>query len=382
MPLGPVSKPRNDEALQVPSPKSQVPSLPFLRREWVPAAVWGLCLLAALGYGFFSVGRYDGGPGITIILAQNNTDPWKGALADYRRDFYTLRRLSDEALAGAGAEKPALVVWPETAFVPSVYWHSTYRDNPASWALVKELLDYLSANTVPFLIGNDDARKEVSESGKWERVSRNGVLFFERGKVTGRYHKMRLVPFSEHFPYRKRFPWVYDFLARSDTHFWQRGDTAVVFSARLPTSAGERDVRFSTPVCFEDGFGGISRDFTRNGADIIINLSNDAWSGSLAAQMQHLSVAVFRAVENRRSLARATASGQTCGIAPDGRIVAMAAPFCEAALTVTLPLRAETTVYTRAGDFFPLVCIGAALFLLTFSFGFGILKRTLWQDQT
>jgi apolipoprotein N-acyltransferase len=80
--------------------------------------------------------------------------------------------------------------------------------------------------------------------------------------------------------------------------------------------------------------------------------------------MQHLSMAVFRAVENRRSMVRSTASGQTCSVDPNGRILAMAEPFTEAALTVTVPIVRPASFYTRYGDWLPVVFITAALLLL------------------
>ena len=88
----------------------------------------------------------------------------------------------------------------------------------------------------------------------------------------------------------------------------------------------------------------------RAGADVLVNLSNDAWSKSLPAQNQHLSMAVFRAVENRRPMVRSAASGQTCAVDPSGRVTAMASPFQEAWITVAIPLGKRDTVYTRYGD--------------------------------
>jgi apolipoprotein N-acyltransferase len=76
--------------------------------------------------------------------------------------------------------------------------------------------------------------------------------------------------------------------------------------------------------------------------------------------MQHLSMAVFRAVENRRSLVRSTASGQTCGVDPNGKILAMAEPFAETQLTVDVPVIKTDTFYTKNGDFLPLLFIIAA----------------------
>jgi apolipoprotein N-acyltransferase len=147
-------------------------------------------------------------------------------------------------------------------------------------------------------------------------------------------------------------------LVNADTHFWEKGTEATVFAGPGFT--------FSTPICFEDTFGYLSRRFVQNGAELIVNLSNDAWSASLPAQNQHLSMAVFRAVENGRSMVRATASGQTCGITPDGRVIAMAPPFTEAWLTVAVPVVKNDTVYTRRGDFLAAGFTAAAAALLLF----------------
>jgi apolipoprotein N-acyltransferase len=324
----------------------------FFLQNPAPALAWACALGAALIFGFVSQIDYSGLPASRISLIQHNTDPWRGGIAQYRNNFEDLKRLSDEALK----DKPDLVVWSETAFVPRIYWHTVYRDDHESYVLVKELLDYLTAQDVPFVIGNDDARREVNEEGKWDRVDYNAVMLFDRGNITGIYRKLRLVPFTEHFPYKKQLPWVYKALEQADTHFWKKGDAAVVFD-----SGG---LKFSSPICFEDTFGYLSREFTKNGAGLIVNLSNDAWSKSLPAQMQHLSMAVFRAVENRRSMVRSTASGQTCGIDPNGKILAMAAPFVKTKLTVDVPLVKVLSLYTKYGDFLPWVFIAASLALL------------------
>jgi len=320
---------------------------------------WLLSLIAALIYGFSLPSDFSSSPQAHIALIQHNTDPWKGGIEEYKNNLAVLKRLSNQALAAQ--PQPDMVVWSETAFVPRIYWHETYRDDPASWRLVKELLDYLSIQKVPFVIGNDDARKEPAKNPNAEekhRVDYNAAMLFENGKISGVYRKLHLVPFTEHFPYKKQFPAIYRALVKADTHFWEKGTEAKVFEG--PGFA------FSTPICFEDTFGYISRKFAQNGAQVIVNMSNDAWSKSLPAQNQHLSMAVFRSVETRLSMVRATASGQTCGIAPDGRIIAVAKPFSEAALGVAIPVEKSNTVYTRLGDFLPQGFTIAAVFLLLF----------------
>ncbi|MDR0718506.1 MAG: apolipoprotein N-acyltransferase [Treponema sp.] len=346
----------------------------FFRREKVSALLWAAALAAALVYGFISLGMVKNAAEdpdtriAKIALIQHNTDPWKGGIEQYRQNYRVLKRLSDEAIAAeAGLD---LVVWSETAFVPRIYWHQTVRDDHESWVLVKELLDYLKTQDVPFVIGNDDARKEPAKNPNVQednRVDYNAVMLFEKGEITDLYRKLHLVPFTEHFPYQKQFPWVYDALINADTHFWEMGNEATVFNAR--------GIKFSTPICFEDTFGDISRQFTQNGAELIVNLSIDAWSASLPAQMQHLSMAVFRAVENRRSMVRSTASGQSCAIDPSGRVLAMAPPFTEAALTVHVPIITMSSGYTKYGDFLAYFAIFAALILLIPGIFWFILKR-------
>jgi apolipoprotein N-acyltransferase len=341
----------------------------FFHRERLAACVWGLCLAASLVYGFVSQTDYTGSMKARLALIQHNTDPWQGGLEQYRKNYETLRRLSDEAMQEE--PKPDLVVWSETAFVPRIYWHVTYRDDPGSYTLVRELLDYLGSQDLPFVIGNDDGRKEPEknpDAGEDYRVDYNAVILFDKGEFVRSYRKIHLVPFTEYFPYRKEFPGIYRFLKNADTHFWEKGTEATVFECK--------GIKFSAPICFEDTFGYLSSDFVQNGAELLINLSNDAWSQSLPAQMQHLSMSVFRAVENRRSMARSTSSGQTCGIDPNGRILAMARPFVETQLTVALPISREQTLYTRFGDTLPRLFVAAGGILLLIGAALAIMKRT------
>jgi apolipoprotein N-acyltransferase len=91
-------------------------------------------------------------------------------------------------------------------------------------------------------------------------------------------------------------------------------------------------------------------------------------------------MAVFRAVENRRSMVRSTASGQTCGIDPNGRIIAMAEPFTEAQITVEVPILREETRYTRWGDRSAQVFVAAACGMLLVGIVRGIMKIAAKKD--
>jgi apolipoprotein N-acyltransferase len=346
----------------------------FFHRERLAAAAWLGALAAALVFGFLQIyytgnSHKDSVPTAKIALIQQNADPWKNNNSvTHRQMLKTLITLSNKALE----EEPdtELVVWPETAFIPRIFWHLTYRDNVEAYGVVKELMDYLVHQKVPFLIGNDDARLEVSSQGRWERTDYNAALLFERETIKSVYRKMHLVPFAEHFPYEKQFPRVYKMLLEADTHFWKSGTEPTVFTTGR--------LRFSAPICFEDCFGYISREFTRRGAQFIVNLSNDAWAGSLSCQVQHLAIAVFRAVENNRSLVRSTTSGQTCAISPRGKIIAEVPPFTETALTAEIPLLTSRTPYSFWGDLWGvLFSIFAALLLLN-----GLIRFILGAGKT
>jgi len=340
----------------------------------IPLFIWAVLLIASLVFGFINIKDYSSYPKAQIALIQHNTDPWEaskaptewGIMEAYRKDLEKLTRLSDEALAQY--PKPQLVVWPETAFIPRIHWHTTYRTDQGYWRLVRELLDYLSSKDVPFLIGNDDARRDPQlnpNQNENHTVDYNAAMYFENGVNTQIYRKLHLVPFTEHFPYQKQLPWMYKMLIEADTHFWEKGTEAVVFKGP--------GFNFSTPICFEDTFGYLSREFVLNGADVIVNISNDAWSESLTAQNQHLAMAVFRAVENYRPMVRSTASGQTAAIDPNGRVIAESDPFIENYLNAAIPLVTadhieqdlkKITIYTAYGDYLALFFVLASVTLL------------------
>jgi apolipoprotein N-acyltransferase len=292
------------------------------------------------------------------VLIQPNSDPWLGGIPAVRKDLDTLIRLTDRALAEHDGVE--LVVWPETAFVPCIAMHYQRRNDRERYALVEKLLTYIDGARADFVLGNDHAEQGWTREGRLDMLDYNSALLFSPKKNTlppepAVYKKTRLVPFTEYFPFEKRFPALYEKLLNGDTHMWEPGKEAVVFEG-----AG---LRFGTPICFEDTFGYIARRFVQNGAQAIVNLSNDAWSKSVSCQYQHLSMAVFRSVENRVPSARSTASGQTAVIDPNGKITAMAEPFVETYIVAAIPKRenARRTLYTALGDWFGAAQVFAAL---------------------
>jgi len=298
-----------------------------------------------LGYGTWKLMSPESGIPWRPALVQQAQDPWKGGAAAYEVGFDRLEALSQRALQG----NPDAVVWSETAFVPSVEYHTRYHENPASLQLVRRLEAFLGRQTTPFLIGND--HREKTPEGTL--VDYNAVLAWDGG-WKGRYEKNRLVPFTESFPYQDILPGVYQWLKDADTHFWQPGRTR-----GLLTVGG---VVVGTPVCYEDAFPDGARDFALSGARALVNLTNDSWAPGTASRTQHLSLAVFRAVETRLPLVRAGNDGATAAISSRGEVLALLAIGPPSVLQAEVRLgTGGQTLYTQAGDWF---AVSACLVLL------------------
>lgn len=351
----------------------------WFRRNRTVLCVWTVLFVFQVVYGIISMSYWSKAEPDTsfdVATVQHNADSWKGGFSTYQRNFYNLRKLSLEAME----KKPDLVVWSETAFVPSVNWYTKYpyKGNGKGQSfdylrnvqhLVDDFVNFGSELSVPLLTGNpysvlaDDATSPYTEDGEWNKTDYNSVILFDEGRIKQSYLKQHLVPFTEHFPYEKQMPHLYALLKANDYHWWLPGSESVVFE----TSNG---IKFSSPICFEDIFGYLCADFVKNGADLLVNMTNDSWSGSVAAERQHMAMAVFRSVENRRSMLRGTNSGITCLITPDGKIQGEMEPFTMGWKIWAVPVyKTETygnTLYTGISDISAHICILISVAFIVF----------------
>lgn len=330
----------------------------FFREQRFLVISYSVLFTLTLIFGILEPKDYSEAPKWRVAMVQHNADTWKGGFAAYERNFETLTRLSGQALE----EDPDIVFWSETAFVPGVDWHTRYRTDLQRYELVKRFRDFMAIQDIPYVTGNSDGQLKnpglppVLADGTYNWEHYNAVLLYD-GELMEIYRKTKLVPFTEHFPYEKQFPRFYRFLKENDFRWWGNGEEYTVFDAR--------GIRFSTPICYEDVFGNIVREFTLGGAEVIVNLTNDSWSRSVVAEIQHGTMVVFRAIENRRTVVRSTNSGLTCTIEPSGRITSYLEPFTEGYLIQEVPVyTGETTLYTRWGDWFAFASMVTAFFWL------------------
>ena len=136
----------------------------------------------------------------------------------------------------------------------------------------------------------------------------------------------------------------------------------------------KKDSFVGIQICYEIIFPELSREMVKNDAVLLINITNDAWFGTSSGPYQHFSMTIFRAVENRRALARAANTGISGFIDPVGRILASTALLEEAVVIRTLPLIHEKTFYTRFGDLLALACLAGTIFVILFEIGKYALK--------
>lgn len=285
------------------------------------------------------------GEPVKLALVQQNTDPRKNA---YRDTLNILVHQTDQLLG----DKPEIVFWSETAFVPNIRrWSQMDPERFANAATVRDFLQYQSSMGTWLLTGNDDYFLRPGEEGETERLDYNAsILFDPQGNRVQTYHKMHLVPFTEYFPLKKVMPGIHRLLLTFDVFLWEPGKERTIFAH--PSFA------FFTPICFEDNFPNDVRLFVKQGVDAIVNISNDYWSLTEIEAKQHYANALFRAIENRRPLLRASASGITCHIDRNGKLLARLPAYETGGLITTLSVGARhTTFYNRLGDWFPFFSI-------------------------
>lgn len=271
---------------------------------------------------------------LSVAIVQGNIDQavkWDPAMQTATIEQY--RRLSLEA----AKEAPALIVWPETA-VPFFL-----RYEPA---LIDRVLDIAAETGSYLLVGSPDA-EPTAAGDPTPRYRNSAFLISPQRELLSKYDKIHMVPFGEYVPLKSVLFFV-NKLAYGIGDF-EGGQTYTVFD----TPGG----RFSTTICYEVIFPDQVRRYVKEGAEFLVNITNDAWFGRTAAPAQHLAMAVLRAVENRRYLVRAANTGISAIVDPSGRILRTSDLFVPAVIADQIRVERTHTFYTRYGDLFAWICV-------------------------
>jgi apolipoprotein N-acyltransferase len=327
-----------------------------LLRHWAPLAgvygISGLCLLqagallalwrgaraarlAALAVfalawgGGAAVGRvpwtHPVGAPVAVAIVQGAIPQDEKWLADHRDSTRQRYRELNEQTGGA-----KLVVWPESA-IPE---------------LANEIVPYLSAIQASSVARGAEVLMGVV------RVADNGEDYYNSimslGGELAFYDKRHLVPFAEYFPVPG---FVRSWLRLMSLPY---ADFTAGSARQQPMRAA--GLRIAPTICYEDAFGGAQRGLVRD-ADLLINVTNDAWFGHSPARYQHLQIGRLRALESQRYLVRAANDGVSALVGPDGQVLATAPEYQPAVLHGTVQGRRGLSPYTVTGDG-PLLLLG------------------------
>jgi apolipoprotein N-acyltransferase len=284
-----------------------------------------------------------------LLLQQNIPVSGNWTPAYFQQTLNELAQLTAKSAAGAPAAKVNLVVWPES---PAPFFENDARFRGA----VSEMARQTKAWTVTGAIGTSQA----PAGGATSQMFNSAALISPSGDWIARYDKVHLVPFGEYLP----LPSLFSFAGglTKEVGEFERG------SSRNPLDAGGE--RLGVFICYESVFPDEVRQFTNNGAQVLINISNDGWYGDSGAYAQHLNQTRMRAIENHRWLLSVADTGVTASIDTWGRVAARIPRKERTALIAPYALTSVTTFYTRHGDWFAYGCAIISFAALVARFAF------------
>lgn len=316
----------------------RVPRAP--RHLLAPAVV----VLLLLAYGSWRVADIEqalaAAPPFRVGLVQGNLSlDEKRQRGRFESNVARYRRLS-----GTLQPPPDLLVWPETV---------------VEWGIPIEATSLQRSDPYPGapapLVFGAVAYHRRGDTTDWYN---SAFLRTRDGRLGGRYDKIILMPFGEFIPFASAFPWLKDL--SPNTGDFLAGEGPVVMSVTA-------DARVGALICYEDLLAGHVRDTVRAGATLLVAITNDAWFGNSPALRQHETLALWRAVENRRYLVRATNTGLSGVIDPLGRVAGALPTHTATAATTAVRLLERSTPYLRFGDTFGYFVLALAGALLIYS---------------
>ncbi|HWX54975.1 MAG TPA: apolipoprotein N-acyltransferase [Verrucomicrobiae bacterium] len=272
------------------------------------------------------------------VLLQPNIpiDSYQWTAQSYDQNLFEMTQMSVHATAKNPPGSPGQIVWPES---PAPFLDSDAKVRHWLAAMAQDANSYL-------IIGLNGTADNRSRGGQFQYFN-SALVVDPRGDEIGRYDKIHLVPFGEYVPMSDLLSFARK-LTR-EVGAYSRGTDRKVFDVN--------GARAGIAICYESSFPDEVREFAANGAQVLVNISNDAWFGDSAAPFHHLDTTRMRAIENHRWVLISTNNGITASVDPFGRIVRKAERNTRTALVAPFAPETETTFYTRNGDIFAWICV-------------------------
>lgn len=272
-----------------------------------------------------------------------------------RRQARAIMQTYADLTTEASQERPDLIIWPETA---------TPRSITIDLSLRKQVVRIARESGSWLLLGSSERQKfETGRKADLQFYNTAFLIPTSPGTAIQRYEKIHLFPFGEYLPWQGIFPW--SVLNVENAGNYLPGKTYTVFTCG--------DFRFGVTICWEILYPGLSRISIRDGAQVMVNITNEAWFGKTIAPYLVVTGAVFRAIENRVFIARCANTSLSCFIDPHGRIVDQVVAengeelFVRGVLTSSIVPMDANTPYTRYGNWLVWLSMGGV--------GFAVLWR-------
>lgn len=321
-------------------------------RQWpqkkLPFLAMGVTVSLLLGfliYGYIKMNivdrQTDKNPSLKIGLVQGNIDQSIKWNESYQKETMNIYEKLSFKVA---KEKPDLIIWPETA--TPFFFQDAKEFQPLVLEIPKRTNAFLLFGTPSYRI----------EKGKINHYN-SALLISPAGEPIGKYDKIHLVPYGEYVPLGEYIP-----LGSLGEGIGDFKPGKEIFNFTLPQG------KFGVLICFEIIFPDLCRRFVKKGANFLVTITNDAWFGKTSAPHQHLTMATFRAIENRVFIARSANTGISAFIDPVGRIVKRGGLFTEEAIHGTIHLSNKKTFYTLYGDVFAWCCSACSIIILGIAF--------------
>ncbi len=312
-------------------------------------------------------GQHGSAPGATATLVQENlevgaarTGP-EETRVEMMRSFANLSRNPQHvALNGIpGVHATSIVTIPSFPYVlsPGVPSYQpadliVWPESPAGFQtndpdFVERMHALADTTHAPLIIGSLGVVTQPNPDADRSYFLYDSAAFFTPGSITmERYDKIHLVPWGEYIPFKRFFFFASKLTAGVGD--MDRGTERNLFTA------GQH--RIGVFVCYESVFADEVRQFVNDGAEVLVNISDDGWYGDSGAPWQHLNMVRMRAIENHRWILRSTNTGITSSIDPSGRVVAALPRHIRASINVPFGFEQDKTFYTRYGDLFAYLC--------------------------
>ena len=327
------------------------------RRKLGALAAAAACVIAAMLIGPRLVPRPQANHSARAVQLNFPEEPAYGSnwFATHASQLQEATRVS----LAPSAHQPDLLVWPEA---PAPF---SYQDPQ----FAKFAGNLASQFGHPFLAGAIEWKTAADGAASAHNALvpyNSALLFGANGQRVFTYDKIHLVPFGEYEP----FPLIHGVVSSvsGEVGGFRKGHAYSVGPLPGGNSLG-------VFICYEAIFPNEVRRFVADGANVLVNISNDGWFGRSAAAQQHLLMARVRAVENRRWLIRVTNNGYTASVDPYGRIFEPLPADVRAGADLPYDFRTDRTIYTRFGDWFAWLCVAVSAILLASTFWKGNVSR-------